>query len=294
MKTIEDFFVITTIITAILFILSIISLLRYCFNKKKKKTFFIFSVSLLISFILNIGLFFFAIHKTLYENIIFIKDNPYAYNLQDIRYNIKSNKYVGVGREINKPELFRLWYSVHKSYTSAFVTELSGKVVFIQGPPFSFKIILRDVNENIKSVHLKNCIILTSKENNILELDDISITYELLFSSTSEREALGKTEEENDYQLFRTNGIFYSKDKLEKIAIEQMVDRIISRRSLINFENIPIDYLNDKTFIIRAEIMVIMEDEEEFIIEFEDEYMRILEKEKIRKPFPPGYYKEKK
>ena len=287
METLKIIFFIITLITAILCILSLISLLRYCFNKYSHiKTFLAFVVSWLLFLALNIGLFFFIFNNE--SKISTENNNQYTYDLQCFTYYTNNNS---VGKEINKPELFRLWYSVHERQARAFPIELSGNVVFIKGPPFSFQIILSDVGESVKSVHLKKCIILNSKENNILELDDVNIDYELLFPDTTGQEIVGKIEQENDYQLYKTNGMFYRKDKLDEIATEQMIDEINSRRSIIYFKNIPIDYLNDETFIINVEIIVIIEDGEEFIIKIEEEYIRNLKKEKMHTAFSPNYYK---
>ena len=289
METLKIIFFIITLITPILFILSLISLLRYCFNKYSHiKTFLLFVVSWFLFLMLNIGFVFFILNN---ESKISTDDNKqYTYDLQYFTYYTKNNS---VGNKINKPELFWLWYSVHERQARAFPIELSGNVVFIKGPPFSFQIILRDVDERVKSVHLKKCIMLNSKENNILESDDVNIEYELLFLDTNGQEIVGKIEQENDYQLFRENGIFYKKDKLDEIATKQMIDEIDSRRSIIYFKNIPIDYLNDEAFIIKAEIIVIREDGGEFIIKIEEEYIRRLKEEKMHTAFPPSYYKDK-
>jgi len=180
--------------------------------------------------------------------------------------------------EIKIPDLFRLHYNIHERQFLPYEVESKDDNFFIKsGPPFSFQIILRDVNLNVNFVQFKKCLLINSIENNLLEIDDISIYYEILFPDKIYNEIIGTLEKEDDYNLFYTDGVFYNSNKINELIIKQEdvgFDDIFRRGSSIVFGNIPIDYLNDESVTIKVEIIVTMGDGEEINIQIDEEYIR--------------------
>jgi hypothetical protein len=180
-------------------------------------------------------------------------------------------------KEIKIPDLLRINYGIHERQTRPYSVESKDGSFFVEGgPPFLFQILLYNVNSNIKSIQLKKCLLINSIENNLLELDDISIEHRITFADKN-YEGISMSEKEDDYSLFHTSGIFYKGNKIEELILkskEIAINEFNERHGNIVFLNIPIDYLNDENITIKVEFLIVMEDEKEIIFNIDENYLR--------------------
>jgi hypothetical protein len=297
------------VISVILFVFSMVSLVKYLFTRKKKN-FTLFISCLIASILFGVGImlmsvlsiFGFVFGSFARVGMFSLSEFKYTYPCKEYNYTVheydEDQSVIG-SRDLRKgiPDLVEIWYGIHSPFNEEEIIEPDGEKIIRYGPPFTFQICFFRLNHDIERIHFNALLLLNDSENDMLDLDDIylnaSYGFEYDYSVDEESDAVNIFKRTKNINIGRLvvlgRNEIMAKKYYSPVSEDERGERLEkgNLQSIIGFRNIPIDFRNDEEITIKIDLDIIMKSGEVKKIKIEDIYKRRYRESMMSSKTPP-------
>ena len=251
----------------------------------------VFAVTSIITSILTIALFAFGsiARYGLFADWYNYPSYSYNYYVYD---DVLSDRDT-IGKEFS--DAFRISYSI-RAFHQREIVDSNGEMFLLNGPPFNFQISFSKINHNVNYIHFKEITLETDsgqKHDLFTTLDDITGHFSRYneFAVNEENNALDMFLQTKTININRYIRLGHEDAIRNERLKDEDIDALIAEGDmyvLLNFWDIPIDYLHNGSVNIRIAFDVVMTNGEIMNFVFDEPYGRkYYFYEKETHPIPP-------
>jgi hypothetical protein len=223
----------------------------------------------------------------------FGKQYPYPYQEYTYWANEHDDDYPLTGGDDVRetvPGLFEIWYGVRTWPNLREIIEPDGEQILLNGPPFTFQIYFFEMKNNISRIHFNRLNLIGETWHDILKSEDIYLSKGYAARSGYEER------EDSDYGDTRVIEVFRQDNSIDFLPLFEAARNTLKKReysfgylteegitqklddgtlsSIIRFENLPINFKEEKEITIQFDIDVVMTNGEINNLQFENVYKR--------------------